>query len=531
MVSKDKVFHSNDMKAIWQRFCGFLDLSIDEFMEIQEALLFDQIDLVSKSPLGKHMMRNGKPKTLDEFRKNIPVTTYKDYRPFIGNCQEDALVDKPYFWAHTSGGSGDYKWVPFFQRNDEVMCKNAIAVFILASARRKGDINIRPGVRGFINFPPRPYTAGWTAYNTIKQMSAKAVPPLEKAENMEFKARTQLGLKMALKSGLDTACCMSSILVKVAETMSDETQKMTFSSYMLNPSVLFRLLRAFLRAKKEGRSMLPKDLWDLKGIVAWGVDTEAYKDKINYYWGQYPFELYVATEGGGIIASHAWNKKGLTFLPDSVFYEFIPEDDWFKSQEDTDYMPKTVLLNELEAGKRYGLVISGFYGVPFLRYRLGDLIRVISLEDDETGIALPQIVFDSRGDDMISIAGFPWFNEKFIWQVLVNTGIKYTDWTLRKEWEKDKPVLHLYMELREEKTSQEVEQLVVHHLKMADSNYNDLENMLDIKPLKVTLLSTGTFQRYYDEKHKAGFDLARLRPKHMNASDNDMKDILRLNIT
>lgn len=528
MVSKDKVFHSNDVKAIWQRFCGFLDLSVEEFMEMQESLLLDQIDLVSNSRLGKKIMGNVKPVSLDDFRHNVPLTTYKDYEPFIGNCQEDALVDKPFYWAHTAGSSGSFKWVPYYLRNDEILSKGTIAAFILAAAKQKGEVNIRPGGKGFINFPPRPYVSGWAAYHTVQRISAQVFPPLEQAEKMEFKERTQTGLKMALNLQLDAVCCMSSILVKVGETMSDETQKMSLAPFLFRPLVLLRFLRAKIQAKKENRPILPRDLWHLKGIVAYGVDTSAYKEKISYYWGQTPYEIYVSTEVG-VMAIQAWNKKSMTLVPDSAFYEFIPEEDWFKHMEDANYKPSTLLLNQIEKGKRYALVISNFYGMPLLRYSTGDLIKVVSLEDEDAGIRLPQISFDSRGDDMISIAGFPWLNEKFVWHVLVNTQIKYNDWTLRKEWEGDIPVLHLYIELKEKKTAREVGMLVEHHLKEADSDFIDLEKILGIRPLKVTLLSDGTFQRYYDEKCKAGYDLARLKPKHMNVSDDVIQELIRLN--
>ncbi|MBW1642605.1 MAG: GH3 auxin-responsive promoter family protein [Deltaproteobacteria bacterium] len=527
MVSKDKIFHSNDMEAIWQRFCGFLDLSVDEFMEIQESLLLDQIDLVSNSDLGKEIMGSTKPISLDDFRNNVPLTTYKDYEPFIGDCQEDALFDKPFYWAHTAGSSGSFKWVPYYLRNDEVLSKGTIAAFILAATKRKGEINIRPGGKGFINFPPRPYISGWAAYHTIKRISAHVFPPIEQAEKMEFKERTQTGLKLALNLQLDAVCCMSSILVKVGETMSDETQKMNILPFLFRPLVLARFLRARIQANRENRPVLPRDLWHLKGIVAYGVDTSAYKDKIEYYWGQTPYEIYVSTEVG-VMAIQAWNKKAMTLVPDSAFYEFIPEEEWFKSREDEKYKPATLLLNQIEADKRYGLVISNFYGMPLLRYIMGDLIKVVSLDDKDTGIKLPQIAFNCRGDDMISIAGFPWLNEKFVWHVLVNTGIKYTDWTLRKEWEKGTPVLHLYIELKEKQTAQEVKTLVEHHLKKGDSNFTDLENLLEIRPLKATLLSEGTFQRYYDEKVKAGYDLARLKPKHMNVSDDVIQELMRL---
>ena len=34
-----------------QRYCGFFDLSIDDFMDIQKELLIDQIEMVSDSTL------------------------------------------------------------------------------------------------------------------------------------------------------------------------------------------------------------------------------------------------------------------------------------------------------------------------------------------------------------------------------------------------------------------------------------------------------------------------------------------------
>lgn len=70
--------------------------------------------------------------------------------------------------------------------------------------------------------------------------------------------------------------------------------------------------------------------------------------------------------------------------------------------------------------------------MPFLRYRIGDLIRVVSLEDEEAGIKLPQIIFESRADDLIDIAGFTRIDEKTMIQAVINTGIKFEDWSARK---------------------------------------------------------------------------------------------------
>ena len=46
------------------------------------------------------------------------------------------------------------------------------------------------------------------------------------------------------------------------------------------------------------------------------------------------------------------------------------------------------------------------------------------------------------------------FNEKDIWKAIDNTGVKYVDWTARKEIENDRSIVHVYLELKpDEKTA------------------------------------------------------------------------------
>ena len=42
---------------VWRQYCGFLDLSLEEFMKIQERLLLEQLDLVSRSEWGRLFLR------------------------------------------------------------------------------------------------------------------------------------------------------------------------------------------------------------------------------------------------------------------------------------------------------------------------------------------------------------------------------------------------------------------------------------------------------------------------------------------
>lgn len=172
------------------------------------------------------------------------------------------------------------------------------------------------------------------------------------------------------------------------------------------------------------------------------------------------------------------------------------------------------------------MVFTSFLGMPFLRYRLGDLIKVVSLNDNETGIQLPQVVFQSRGDDVIDINGFARLDEKSIWQAITNTGVKFAGWSARKEFAEDKPYVHIYLEPSNGTDITGLGKRIHQQFLAISKDYKDLNDMLGVLPVKVTRLSPGCFQTYYESKRKAGAELSHLKPPQMNALDRDIEEFL-----
>jgi len=41
-----ELFKQGNYDELWQRCCGFLDLSLDDFMKIQRRLLLEQMELL-----------------------------------------------------------------------------------------------------------------------------------------------------------------------------------------------------------------------------------------------------------------------------------------------------------------------------------------------------------------------------------------------------------------------------------------------------------------------------------------------------
>jgi len=515
-------------EEVWRRCCGFIDLSLEDFMKIQKRLLLEQLELLGKCELGNHIMNGLRPRSVEEFREQVPLTTYADYTPYLLKRRKDVLPEKPILWQHTSGRSGEYpfKWVPVTNRQYHAMGPALFSSLIFSSCKQKGDITLKEHDKYLYALAPPPYLSGVGGRRVDEERLLDFLPPLDAAEKMEFADRVQQGFKLALFEGMDIFGGIASVLVAIGERFSQGNGNIDIKPFLRKPKALFRLIKGFAKSKLARRPMLPKDVWSLKGVVGGGTDTAVFRDKIKEMWGRYPLNIYAFTEAL-VIAVQTWDYQGMTFLPHLNFLEFIPEKESIKSRADPTYQPKTVLLDEVKAGENYELVITNFLGGALVRYRNGDMIRITSLRNEQLNIDIPQMEFHSRVDDLIDIAGFTRLTERIIWQAIERSGVACKDWTVRKEVKEKTQKLHIYLELKENGYRQEEDiALAIHQqLQQLDSDYANLESFLGVRALEVTLLPDDAFQAYRLRQQAAGADLGRLKIPHINPSDS-MLDFL-----
>ena len=339
-------------EELWQMCCGFITLSLEQFMAIQKRLLLEQIELLNRCPLGRKVMRGARPKTVAEFRRQVPLTAYADYCPELEAKREDILSVEPDLWVHTSGRSGEYscKWVPITPAYAHEMSIIMYGIGMLSSCKEWGDSSSFPEhPRLAYTVAPRPYMSGAMASMLGQQTPTDYLPPLAEAEGMSFTDRVELGFKQALSQGLDYFFGLSLVLVAVGDKFRESSGKVDIRPLLSQPKALSRLIKGLAKSKLAGRAMLPKDLWPVKGIICSGLDSVVYRDKIKELWGKYPLDVYAGTEGS-IIATQTWDYDSMTFIPNLNFLEFIPEKEYIKWQLDHSYQPETVLLDEVKAG-------------------------------------------------------------------------------------------------------------------------------------------------------------------------------------
>ena len=515
-------------EELWQMCCGFVALSLEEFMTIQKRLLLEEIELLKNSELGKRVMRGAMPETVEEFREQVPLTTYSDYLPDLVEKREDVLPTKPAMWVHTVGRVGEYnlKWVPLSERFLYEFVRAAGGVGLLASCDSQGNFLVKEHLKTLSTMASRNYGSGVVGYLMQQALGFDLLPA--NAEEMTFQKKIEDGFKEALSQGLDSFGGLPSILVYIGEMFKQGAISVDTRFLLSHPKASARFIKGLIKSKLAHRPMLPKDLWSVKVVVGGGMDSAIFGKGIEELWGRKPLELYGGTEGG-IYAVQTWDYEGMTFIPNLNFFEFIPEREHFKWQLDHSYQPKTILLDEVKAGENYEIVITNFHGGIMTRYRPGDMVRISSLRNEKLNIDIPQMVFYSRADDLIDIASLGRLTGRIIKEAVENTGIAYVDWVARKELIDNKPALHFYLEPRNEYIASEegMAAAIREQFKKLDRKYRcnfysligNMETVLGLKPLEVTLLPQGAFSSYMTQRQSRGADLGHLKPPHINPSD------------
>jgi hypothetical protein len=142
------------------------------------------------------------------------------------------------------------------------------------------------------------------------------------------------------------------------------------------------------------------EIWpNLRVYVHGGVSIDPYRKGFEKLLGKpiYYIETYLASEG--FIAYQAFPKRKSMrlVLNNGIFYEFVSFDDKnFTSTGEIKPEAKTLMINEVEEGKEYAVLLSTCAGA--WRYLIGDVIKFTSLEESE-------IIITGRTKHFLSLCG------------------------------------------------------------------------------------------------------------------------------
>ena len=457
-------------------------------VEVQEELLSKLINAGTDTEWGKKYGYD-KFSTIDDFRKNVPLSKYEDLEPVITRLRQgekNLLWPEEIKWFAKSSGTtaGKSKFIPISQSSLEdchyKAGKDLISIYF----------NLYPDSK---LFDGKSLIMGGSSQ--IQEVSNQSFYEGDLSailmQNLPFWAefmRTP-SLNVALMNEWE----------KKLELMVEETINHDVRSISGVPSWMLVLLKRILERTGKDNIM---DVWpNLEVFFHGGVSFKPYEkqyreiirsDKMVY------LETYNASEGFFGIQDQADSKELLLMLDYGIYYEFIP----FENINDEN--PETVLLKDVEVGKNYAIVITTNAGL--WRYIIGDTVVFTSVFPFRIKISgRTKLFINVVGEEVIidnaekafSIAG-----EK--------TGALISEFTgapLFRNKNGKKEILHEWL-IEFEKEPDDFEKfkrIFDEALQSVNSDYEAKRyNNFVLQPPKITKVPQGTFYNWMKKKNKLG---------------------------
>ena len=245
----------------------------------------------------------------------------------------------------------------------------------------------------------------------------------------------------------------------------------------------------------------PKFMWSY-GMV--GSTLQFYVNKLRKYIGDAPIHNmgYAAAEGYMAMPIEL-NVNDAVLMPKSVFFEFIPMDDYDSG--------KFLTLDQLEEGKEYEIVVTNFSGL--YRYKIEDVIRVTGFYNKT-----PKMEFLYRNNLAMNIANEKTTTQMVDWaagETQKKLGISFKGYSFYGDTES---TIVRYMLLAEPDGEisadliPEIEKTLDEYLNESNEKYFKYRRWNMIDAPKVCLLKNGTYADYREMLKKQGKVLNQIKP-------------------
>lgn len=367
-------------------------------------------------------------KSIEEFRKNVPVSTYEDFAPFIErvkNGENNILTSSKILgYSRTSGSSGVPKYIPATSDSIKAYVKYtwtralALAVKDLNSKGKK----YKPGRGVFLSPATNEKLPNGLPCSNIAEIGAMRYGflypyiltiPTGNLFDMHDGDYVYNIYRFALSDEDATFIFSVFFSINVSqlaylkdhwELLVNDIEKGTISEQVeINPELRKTLEKkihpmpgraAYLRKQFEqgfDETLLTR-LWPNLTMIS-SIGNASFKPAADYVRsvsGDTPFDFSIYGASEGLVAAcYELENTDMQLLTDSCFYEFIP------AGENTD---EVLTLDQLEAGKQYEILITTQAGL--YRYHLKDVIEVKGFRNKT-----PLISFVYRKGQYFNIAG------------------------------------------------------------------------------------------------------------------------------
>ena len=400
-------------------------------MEINNALLKKILKDNQDTEYGKEH-HFSEIKSLEEFRRNVPISEYEDFAPYIErmkNGEKNLLTSsKVLGYSRTSGSSGVPKYIPATTASLKAYVKytwtRALALGVL-DLERQGK-KYHPGRGVYLSPATNERLPNGMPCSNIAEIGALEygvfypyilTVPTRRLFDMHDGDYIYNIYRFALMDEDATFFFSVFFSINVSQmaylqenwrVIVDDIEKGVISDSIDMKPELRKELSALIKPMPERGAYLRKQfeqgfdetlfrrLWPHMTVMC-GIGNASFKPAADYIRSMakdipFDFNIYGASEGL-VAACYELNNTDMQLLTDSCFYEFIPSEEDGEGNRD-----QLLTLDQLEAGKKYEILITTQAGL--YRYHLKDVIEVMGFRNK-----CPLISFVYRKGQLFNISG------------------------------------------------------------------------------------------------------------------------------
>lgn len=481
-------------------------------------------------------------KSIREFQDKVPISTYDNYKPYIDKMvamgvQRLITGNNVDYFSKTSGTISVIKMIPSVKGSYKhyLRCASVIMSVLHDEMKKKfkgiqygrGMNIIECGTERTPGGIRTGYISGYAIGSSLYFLPYITCLPKEVFGCNDHTDMKYIKARYALQDG-DISYMMAVFLSALTDLMayigdkremlindiekgtidpsvqiSDSLRRKLERKLSPDPVRAAQLRKAFASGSME--AIIPK-LWKRMSLIV-GIGTGEFApfgEKMRYYAGndiKFSYEMYASSEA--LIATTLRPEdKDYMLLPDSGFFEFIPEDGECK---------RPLLMNELEVGKRYEIIVTNEAGL--YRYRLKDVIKVTGFRGKA-----PTIRFAYRKEQVINIAGVHMTMEHASETIKLledRIGVRISDYSLYADNDNVPARILLFMETEKElpdDVKQQLPKMFDDILSEVNVDYAHLHGECgDIAQTVVYVLKKGAYQQLRDQKIQKGIAVNQIK--------------------
>lgn len=366
-------------------------------------------------------------KSIKEYQEKVPYTTYEDYKNDIARIAEKGEQNiltsgKVKYFANTSGTTGQVKRIPVINESYNTFFKaGTIFMYQLKNEMKKNNkgamngkvLNLSEMVSKKTPSGIREgYISGYFAAGLKAFLPIVTCMPKEALGNEDYIDMKYIKARYAMED--DDIICINAVFMSAItdlmkyiqdnhEMLIRDIENGTIDASIRMPENIRKKLEKKLKPNKKRADELKEifsnsnentfvlKMWKRLSLIIAICTGEfsPFETQIRKYCGKdiaISYSMYASSEAT-IASSLNKEDKNYMILFDGGFYEFIP----IEGEENP------LLINELEIGKEYEIVVTNLSGL--YRYRIKDVVKVVGFEGKA-----PLIQFSFRKEQLINIS-------------------------------------------------------------------------------------------------------------------------------